>query len=177
MSHYAKTPALQIKGLSELVLALRHMGVTAEVHVEAQTLMDWHGHPRPEKAHVIIRRQHRGQPGKENSRLHGHASPARLLADNCLQPHRHGDGGGFLLRALRRNGDNDGPRPPQGERERDVGDAIGEAQSDTGAGSHTKRLQLGGPTGNIFNQSGIRNSVVPVNQRRFKGPTAGRAIQ
>ena len=60
MSHYVTTPMLEIKGLEELSAALRHQGFEVEVHAEAVTLYDWHGWPRPERAHVVIRRQHTG---------------------------------------------------------------------------------------------------------------------
>ncbi len=33
---------------------------TIESHQEPQTLYDWHGQPRPEKAHIIIRRKFTG---------------------------------------------------------------------------------------------------------------------
>ncbi len=44
-----------------LLAALAQMGFEqVESHQKPQTLYDWHGQPRPEKAHVIIRRQHTG---------------------------------------------------------------------------------------------------------------------
>ncbi len=46
-----------------LVQALVQMGFDPahiEQHETAQTLYDWHGQARPEKAHVIIRRAHTG---------------------------------------------------------------------------------------------------------------------
>lgn len=66
MSHYSTTPELQVKGLKELAAALRHLGFVVEVHAEAQTLMDWHGRPRPQRAHVIVRRLHTGRPSSND---------------------------------------------------------------------------------------------------------------
>ncbi len=44
-----------------LVAALNQMGFDqVECHAEPQTLYGWHGEARPEKANVIIRRQHTG---------------------------------------------------------------------------------------------------------------------
>ena len=61
MSHYATTPKLQVKGLEELVAALRHMGLTIEVYPEQPVILfDWHGKQRPERAHVVIRRRNTG---------------------------------------------------------------------------------------------------------------------
>jgi hypothetical protein len=40
--------------------ALKSMGFVIEVHKEPQTLLDYRGHKRPEKATIIIRRQHTG---------------------------------------------------------------------------------------------------------------------
>lgn len=52
-----------------VVAALVELGFDAgviEQHAEAQTLYDWHGRPRPQKAHVIIRRQNTGLPASND---------------------------------------------------------------------------------------------------------------
>lgn len=71
MSHYGRTPVLQIRGLVELVAALHHQGWKklmpngrlvdqVEVHQNPQHLYGYHGDVRAEQAHVIIRRTHIG---------------------------------------------------------------------------------------------------------------------
>jgi len=49
-----------------LVKALADNGYTqVEVHEQAQTLIDYHGKPRPQKANVIIRRIFIGGPSND----------------------------------------------------------------------------------------------------------------
>ena len=59
MSAYA-THSTTFTEAAYLVAALRAAKFTVEVHEQAQTLYDYHGRPRPQKASIIIRRQHTG---------------------------------------------------------------------------------------------------------------------
>ena len=61
MSHYVELTT-QIKDRKALVSALERMGFKdkVEVHDTAQNLYGYQGDVRPQKAHVIIRRQHIG---------------------------------------------------------------------------------------------------------------------
>ena len=49
-----------LKDGKHLLAALTEMGFKCESHEQPQTLMDWHGHERPQKANIIIRRNHTG---------------------------------------------------------------------------------------------------------------------
>ena len=66
MSHYSE---VQIELTDEgcLVAALNRLGFQGkvEVHQEAQTLYGYQGDARPQKAHIIIRRQHVGQAAND----------------------------------------------------------------------------------------------------------------
>lgn len=56
MSQYHEATCA-IKDEDSLVAALKELGFnTVEVHKEAQTLYDYHGKPRPQKANVIVRK-------------------------------------------------------------------------------------------------------------------------
>ena len=57
MSRY-DTFQTTFKNQEALVSALKEQFGDVEVNATPQTLMDWHGHPRPEKAEIIIRRVH-----------------------------------------------------------------------------------------------------------------------
>ena len=61
MSHYSEV-AIELTDEGCLVAALSRLGFTGkmEVHKEAQPLYGYQGDMRPQKAHVIIRRQHVG---------------------------------------------------------------------------------------------------------------------
>jgi len=66
MSHYSE---VQIELTDEgcLVAALNRLGFQGkvEVHQEAQTLYGYQGDARPQKAHIIIRRQHVGRAAND----------------------------------------------------------------------------------------------------------------
>ena len=65
MSAYA-TVQTQFRDQQALVQALGEIGYAeVEVHAEAQALYGYHGDVRPEKAHVIVRRQHVGQAAND----------------------------------------------------------------------------------------------------------------
>mgnify|MGYP001601056639 CR=1 FL=1 len=67
MSHYCNVE-LELRDIDALVLALLDMGFVRteiEVHSEAQPLYGFQGDLRPEKAHVIIRRQHVGDSSND----------------------------------------------------------------------------------------------------------------
>ena len=49
-----------LKDGKHLLAALTEMGFKCESHEQPQTLMDWHGQSRPQKANIIIRRQNTG---------------------------------------------------------------------------------------------------------------------
>ena len=59
MSAYV-TVATEYRDEDCLVQSLEEMGYTVERHKEAQTLYDYHGQKRPERANVIIRRKYVG---------------------------------------------------------------------------------------------------------------------
>ena len=59
MSKYSEFPTTITDG-GHLATALKAMGFEIECHNEPQTLMDYRGYPRPEKATIIIRRNHTG---------------------------------------------------------------------------------------------------------------------
>ena len=62
MSHYCEV-AIELTDEGCLVAALNRLGFQGkvEVHQEAQTLYGYMGDARPQKAHIIIRRQHVGR--------------------------------------------------------------------------------------------------------------------
>lgn len=64
MSKYDGYPT-EITNGDHLAAALKAMGYVVECHAEAQTLIDYHGHPRPEKANVIVRREHIGSASND----------------------------------------------------------------------------------------------------------------
>lgn len=58
MSEY-RTAKTSFKDVKLLLEALAEMGYSqVEYHETPQTLIDWHGHKRPQKANVIVRRKH-----------------------------------------------------------------------------------------------------------------------
>ena len=57
MYHECQT---DLKDEKHLISALHDMGFLVECHEQPQALMDWHGQPRPQKANIIIRRNHTG---------------------------------------------------------------------------------------------------------------------
>ena len=57
MYHECQT---DLKDGKHLLAALTDLGFLVECHEQPQTLMDWHGQPRPQKANIIIRRNHTG---------------------------------------------------------------------------------------------------------------------
>jgi len=61
MSHYSEVQ-VEFRDGAALVAALERLGFQGkvEVHQEAQSLYGYRGDVRPQKAHVIIRRQHVG---------------------------------------------------------------------------------------------------------------------
>lgn len=64
MSKYDTYNCQNITSQEVLLAALAELGWGAgkvEVHAEPQTLMDWHGEKRPQKANIIIRRRNTGQ--------------------------------------------------------------------------------------------------------------------
>jgi hypothetical protein len=64
MSEYVKGTCA-VKDPESLVLALEEFGYTPEVHREPQVLYGYHGDARPEKAHVIVRRQQLGSASND----------------------------------------------------------------------------------------------------------------
>lgn len=60
MSHYARGTTA-IRDVEALVLALRELGFRPEVHAEPEPLVGYQGDPRPERAHVIVRRDQLGR--------------------------------------------------------------------------------------------------------------------
>ena len=65
MSHYASCDA-KFTDIECLVTALNEMGLTnVEVNEKAVVLVDYKGHTRPEKANVVVRRQHVGGAGND----------------------------------------------------------------------------------------------------------------
>jgi len=66
MSHYCEV-AIELTDEGCLVAALSRLGFQGkvEVHQEAQTLYGYKGDARPQKAHIIIRRQHVGRAAND----------------------------------------------------------------------------------------------------------------
>jgi hypothetical protein len=66
MSHYCEV-AIELTDEGCLVAALNRLGFQGkvEVHREAQTLYGYMGDARPQKAHIIIRRQHVGRAAND----------------------------------------------------------------------------------------------------------------
>jgi hypothetical protein len=66
MSHYSEV-AIELTDEGCLVAALGRLGFTGkvEVHKEAQALYGYQGDMRPQKAHIIIRRQHVGRAAND----------------------------------------------------------------------------------------------------------------
>jgi hypothetical protein len=66
MSHYCEV-AIELTDEGCLVAALSRLGFQGkvEVHREAQTLYGYMGDARPQKAHIIIRRQHVGRAAND----------------------------------------------------------------------------------------------------------------
>lgn len=60
MSHYAKTPLLKIRDLDEVCAALDHLGLRYERHAEPVAMYGYQNDVRPERAQVVVRRQHTG---------------------------------------------------------------------------------------------------------------------
>ena len=69
MSKYDTYNCQNITSQEILLAALAEHGWSqgkVEVHAEPQTMMDWQGKARPEKANVIIRRNNTGQPSSND---------------------------------------------------------------------------------------------------------------
>ena len=66
MSHYCEV-SIELTDEGCLVAALSRLGFAGkvEVHREAQTLYGYKGDARPQKAHIIIRRQHVGRAAND----------------------------------------------------------------------------------------------------------------
>jgi hypothetical protein len=65
MSHFTRVRTT-LRDPEVLAAALREAGYPqAEVHDEPQVLYGYHGDARPERAEVIIRRQHIGQASND----------------------------------------------------------------------------------------------------------------
>jgi len=64
MSHYTRQPTQFVDGEC-LARALRELFPKVELHEQPQPLYGYHGDVRPEKAHVIVRRQHVGSSSND----------------------------------------------------------------------------------------------------------------
>ncbi len=66
MSFYMETTAIKVKDVEALRRALEELGYPVEVYDQATMLYGYKGDIRPERAHLIIRRQHTGIPASND---------------------------------------------------------------------------------------------------------------
>jgi Protein of unknown function (DUF1257) len=81
MSHYS-TGSVSLSCPEATAAALRELGFVVEVHAVPQPLYGYKGDRRPEKAHVIIRREHVGSAANDIGFLFGpDAPPTPIVTD------------------------------------------------------------------------------------------------